>query len=103
MLHKELKKLSRRELVDIIYQLKKNEQQLQAEVASLKEELQDKRIRLAEAGTIADAAVSLAGVLDAAQDAANLYLQEIACMREETQKECQRLLAQAQQNASENT
>jgi hypothetical protein len=34
MVSKELKRLSRRELVDIIYQMKKNEQLLQDEIAS---------------------------------------------------------------------
>lgn len=99
MLHKELKKLSRRELVDIIYQLKKNEQQMQGEIASLREALQEKRIRIANAGSIADAAASVAGVLDAAQAAAELYLNEIACMKEETRKECERLLAEAGKTA----
>ena len=32
MISKELKRLSRRELVDIIYQLKKNEQEMQEEI-----------------------------------------------------------------------
>ena len=62
MVSKELKKLSRRELVDIIYQMKKNEQQLQEEVAALQEALQDKRIRIEEAGSVADAALSISDV-----------------------------------------
>lgn len=59
MISKDLKKLSRRELMDIIYQMKKNEQQLQEEIASLQEALQDKRIRLSTAGSIAEAAASI--------------------------------------------
>ena len=35
MISKELKRLSRRELVDIIYQLKKNEQEMQEEIELL--------------------------------------------------------------------
>ena len=46
MINKELKHLNRRELVDIIYQLKKNEQEMQEELESLKKELEDKRIRI---------------------------------------------------------
>ena len=37
MINKELKRLSRRELVDIIYQLKKNEQEMQEEIEKLRE------------------------------------------------------------------
>lgn len=92
MVSKELKKLSRRELVDIIYQMKKNEQQLQEEVAALQEALQDKRIRIEEAGSVADAALSISDVLGAAQKTADLYLHEIACMKADTEKECARML-----------
>ena len=92
MVSKELKKLSRRELVDIIYQMKKNEQQLQEEVVALQEALQEKRIRIEEAGSVADAALSITDVLGAAQKTADLYLHEIACMKADTEKECARML-----------
>ena len=95
MVRKELKKLSRRELVDIIYQMKKNEQQMQEQIAALQEALQEKRIRIEEAGSIAEAAMSVANVFQAAQTAADLYLQEIVNMKAKTQKECAKLLADA--------
>ena len=95
MISKELKKLSRRELVDIIYQMKKNEQQAQEEIAALQEALQDKRIRLAEAGSIAEAAVSITNVFSAAQMTADRYLQEIACMKEETEQACDKMIEEA--------
>ena len=101
MVSKELKKLSRRELVDIIYQMKKNEQQLQEEIASLQEALQDKRIHLSLAGSIADAATSIANVFSSAQEAANLYLHEIAGMKEETENECARMIGEARLKAAE--
>ena len=95
MISNELKKLNRRELVDIIYQMKKNEQQLQEEIVSLKSELDEKRIRLTEAGSIADAAVTITDVFSAAQAAADLYLNEIACMKEEQEKECAKMVEEA--------
>ena len=98
MISKELKKLSRRELVDIIYQMKKNEQQLQDEVASLQEALQDKRIRIEEAGSVAAAALSITDVLGAAQRTADLYLHEIACMKEDTEKKCSEMLEEARRS-----
>ena len=100
MISKELKKLSRRELVDIIYQMKKNEEQLQEQIGSLQEELQDKRIRLANAGSIAEAAASITDLLTAAQNTADLYLQEIAALKADTQKQCKEALEEAQKNAS---
>lgn len=92
MISKELKNLSRRELVDIIYQMKKNEQQMEEEIAALKAEIEDKRIRVGEAGSVADAALSITDVLGAAQKTADLYLHEIACMKADTEKECARML-----------
>lgn len=95
MIRKELKKLSRRELVDIIYQMKKNEQQMQEEITALQAALQEKRIRISEAGSIAEAATSIANVFYSAQTAADLYLQEIAHIKEETQNECNRMIDEA--------
>ena len=89
---KELKKLSRRELVEIIYQMKKNEQQMQEEIESLQEQLRDKRIRLTNAGSIAEAAASITNVFSAAQATADLYLHEILYRKEETEKECAKML-----------
>lgn len=101
MVSKELKKLSRRELVDIIYQLKKNEQLLQDEIASLREALQDRRIHLSTAGSIAEAAVSITNIFSSAQAAADLYLQEIICMKQETEIECAKMIDEAKQQAAE--
>ena len=95
MVNKELKRLSRRELVDIIYQMKKNEQQMQEEIAALQEALEDKRIRLSAAGSVAEAAASITEVFSAAQKTADLYLHEIYCMKEETERECAKMIKEA--------
>ena len=96
MISKELKRLSRRELVDIIYQLKKNEQEMQEEIKSLKNELQDKRIRVSVAGSIADAAMSVTNVFSTAQMTADLYLREISYMKENTERECKKKIEDAE-------
>ena len=88
MMNKELKRLSRRELVDVIYQMKKNEQQLQEEIAALQDALQEKRIRLSVAGSVADAATSITNLLTTAQSTADLYLEEIAHMKADAEREC---------------
>ena len=99
MVSKELKKLSRRELVDIIYQLKKNEQEMQDKIAALEEELQDKRIRVSIAGSIAEAAVDITQLFSNAQRTADLYLMEIAAMKADTEKECVKMLENAKNQA----
>ena len=100
MVTKELRKLNRRELVDIIYQMKKNEQQMQEKIAALEEEVQEKRVRLATVGSIAEAAVSITNVFSEAQSAADLYLQEISAMKEETEKACAEKIRQAEETAA---
>ena len=95
MVSKELKRLSRRELVDIIYQLKKNEQELQDQIASLQESLQERRIRMSVAGSIAEAATDITNIFAAAQRTADLYLQEISCMKQDAQLECSKMVEDA--------
>ena len=99
MVSKELKKLSRRELVDIIYQMKKNEQQLHNEIASLQEALQDKRLRLSMAGSIAEAALSLTDIFSSAQTAADRYLKEISCMKQDAEIQCAQMIAEAKEQS----
>ena len=100
MINKELKRLSRRELVDIIYQMKKNEQQMQEEISALRAALEDKRIRLSEAGSVAEAAANITQVLSAAQETADLYLREIACMKDQAQEECDKKIREASRKAA---
>lgn len=95
MINKDLKRLSRRELVDVIYQMKKNEEQLQEKIVSLEEALEEKRIRLSSVGSIAEAAVDITNVFSAAQSTADIYLQEIQTMRENADKECKRMIEDA--------
>ena len=100
MVNNELKKLSRRDLIDIIYQMKKNEQRMEEEIASLKNELEDRRIRISDAGSIAEAALSVSDVFASAQKAADVYLEEIAQMKEEAENESKKIIDEAKETAS---
>ena len=95
MISKELKKLNRRELVDVIYQLKKNEEQMQEKIASLEAELQDRRIHLSVAGSIAEAATDITGIFSVAQSTADMYLSEIASMKDDAQREYEKMIEEA--------
>ena len=99
MTDKEFKRLNRSQLIDIIYQLQVKQKELEDENLKLKEELADKRIRMGQAGNIAEAALAIHNVMQAAQDAAAQYLEEIRIMRIETEEKCQRLLEKAQKDA----
>ena len=60
-----------------IYEMKKREIELQTRLDEAEEKLQAREIAMEKAGTIADAAVQLSGVFQAAQEAADTYLKSI--------------------------
>ncbi|MGE9891251.1 DNA repair protein [Lachnospiraceae bacterium SGI.054] len=88
----DLKHLRRSELIDLIYEMKKREIELQTRLDEAK--LQAREITIEKAGSIADAAVQLSGVFQAAQEAADTYLKSIKAK----EKELARLTKQAKKN-----
>lgn len=96
MTDKEFKRLNRAQLIDIIYQFQLQIDKLTEQNLKLKRELADKRLRLRNAGNIADAALKINNCFRSAQDAADQYLNEIKLIRDETEAERQRILARAQ-------
>jgi cell division septum initiation protein DivIVA len=99
MTDKEFKRLSRAELIDIIYQLQLQIDKLNEEKQVLESELKDKRLRLQSAGNIAEAALEINNCFRTAQNAAEQYLNEIKSLREETEAESQRILKEARAEA----
>lgn len=96
MTDKEFKRLSRAQLIDIIYQLQLQIDKLSEQKQALEIELADKRLRLSNAGNIADAALEINNCFRSAQNAAEQYLNEIKVMRDDAQAQCRQLLADAQ-------
>ena len=99
MTDKEFKRLSRAQLIEIIYQLQLQIDKLNEEKQALENELEDKRLRLQSAGNIAEAALEINDCFRSAQNAAEQYLNEIKAIREEAEEERQRILANAQAEA----
>ena len=100
MTDKEFKRLSRAQLIEIIYQLQLQIDTLNEEKQGLESELADKRLRLSSAGNIADAALEINDCFRSAQNAAEQYLNEIKAIREDTEAERERILTQAQAEAA---
>ena len=99
MTDKEFKRLSRAQLIDIIYQLQLQMDELSEQKQALEKELADKRLRLSNIGNIAEAALEINDCFRSAQNAAEQYLAEIKMLREEAETERQRILAQARAQA----
>ena len=100
MTDKEFKRLSRAQLIEIIYQFQLQVDKLTEQNQELEQKLADKRLRLSIAGNIADAALEINDCFRSAQNAAEQYLNEIKSIREETETQRQKILAQAQEEAS---
>ena len=77
MTDREFKRLSRSQLIDIIYQFQLQQEELIAENERLKNALADKRILVNNSGNLAEAALEIHNVMQAAQNAAEHYLEEI--------------------------
>ena len=99
MTDKEFKRLNRAQLIEIIYQFQMKVDTLTEQNQELERELADKRLRLDNAGNIADAALEINDCFRSAQNAAEQYLNEIKAIREETETERQRIIAEAQAEA----
>ena len=97
MTDKEFKRLSRSQLIDIIYQLQLKQEELTAENEKLSKELADKRLRVSKAGNIAEAALEIHNVMQAAQDAAAHYVEEIQIRGD---SEYQQILKEANDKAA---
>ena len=97
MTDKEFKRLSRSQLIEIIYQLQLKQEELTADNEKLSKALADKRLCVSKAGNIAEAALEIHNVMQAAQDAAAHYVEEIQIRVDE---EYQRILKKANNKAA---
>lgn len=74
---KNLKKMSRKELLELLVFVSKKNDELQKELDETKEQLNNKQINIKESGSIAEAALKLNNIFETAQKAANQYLENI--------------------------
>ena len=111
MKDKDLKRLSRSDLVEIIFRLQENESSLNQQIAQLQKKLNDRRIIIDNSGSIAEAALKLNSVFETAQKAADEYLSSIKhrsseaaeAVINEADKEAQSIISDADDKRKEAT
>ena len=86
MTDKELRRLSRRELLEMLVTATEENERLRGELAQARAELERRRILLDKSGSMAEAALRLNGVFEAADRAAQQYLENIRRMAEESRE-----------------
>lgn len=103
MTDKELKKLSRAELLELLLFQTRETERLRAQLKAAEEALADRRLRMDRAGDLAKAVLDINGVMEAAQAAANQYLENMAAMERETKERCAQMLRDAERQAENTT
>lgn len=86
MTEKELKKLNRYQLLEMIILQAEQIADLEKELARTRELLDSQRIQVTQAGSIAEAALQLSGIFEAAQSAADVYLSNVKTHSENAER-----------------
>lgn len=100
MTDKELKKLSRAELLELLLVQTRETEKLQKKLAQAEEALQDRNLQVQQAGDLAQAVLQVNGVMEAAQEAASQYLDNIRAMEEQAKDRCARMMELAEAEAN---
>ncbi len=103
MTEKDLKKLNRYQLLELLIVQTDRADKLQAKLDIAEKQLENQELQISSLGSIAEASLQLKGVFQAAQDAADMYIdaakkraQEI---EEAAHKKAAEILVQAQAQA----
>lgn len=101
MTEKELKRLSRAELLELLLVQTKETERLQKKLERVEALLSDRNLQVQKAGDLAHAVLEINGVMASAQAAAQQYLDNIIRMEQETKLRCEKILADAQTKAEQ--
>ena len=91
MKDKDLKKLSRAELLELLLNQTREVERLQMELEDARQALDQRKLHMEKAGSIAEAALALSGIFDAAQVAASQYLDNMESMEQQTREKCRHM------------
>lgn len=111
MTEKELRRLSRTELLEMLLKQSKETERLQDELKQAKTKWKSREIMIQDAGSIAEASLRINGVFEAAQRAADQYIENIRrqstgaeakcqAMEEETRVKCEQMIQQAERQSA---
>ncbi len=87
MTQREVRKLKRADLLELLIEQRKQIEELQAELIAVNTRLSDRTIQIEKAGSIAEAALQLNGIFEAAQNACEQYVQNIQAKNEQLIKD----------------
>lgn len=94
MTEKQLKKLKRYQLLELLIMQTEENEKMQAQVKELEEKLKEKAVSISSLGSIAEASLQLSGVFTAAQESADMYVKNAIIQADE-------IVSAAKQQAAE--
>lgn len=103
MTDREMRKLSRPQLLEMLLVQAKEVSRLREELQQAQTKLDCRQIQIEESGSIAEAALKLNSVFETAQTAADQYLQNIRTLQENTRKRCEELESETRRRCEEMT
>lgn len=98
---KRLKQSSRAELLEMLLAQTKETERLEKELEETQQLLTDRNLHIQNAGNLAQATLQINGVMEAAQAAAQQYLDNIIQMEKETKEKCHKLIEEAKKQAEQ--
>ena len=106
MTDNELKRLSRTELLELLISATKENEGLKSQIEELNKQLDEKMISISNAGSIAEASLQLNNVFEAAEAAAQQYLDNVRkcdticeAKQKEAEKKAKRIVDAAEKKA----
>lgn len=100
MKDKELKRLSRAELLELLLEQTRQRELLEQRLEEAEKKLADRQLRMEKAGDIAHAVLEVNGVMEAAQAAARQYIENMELLEQQTRRRCDQMIQQAWQEAN---
>ena len=97
----ELKKLNRTQLLEQLVAQGREIERLRGKLQVADEKLRDRQLEIDMAGSIAEAAMSINGVFEAAEKAAEQYLENIRALSERQESICESLEEDARKKAAD--
>jgi len=105
MTAKELQKLRRSDLLEMLLELRRENDRLRKQLEAAQRRLEDRRIDIEESGSLAEAALRLNGIFEAAEAACEQYAENMRARMEQQEREAKEkydaLIAQAEKQANE--
>lgn len=86
MTERELRKLSRLDLLELLLRQVEENERLRAELEQARKQLESRELMIENAGSIAQASLQISCVFEAAQMAADVYLENVRRMAREASK-----------------